>query len=317
MLPTSKILGVFNWCLCFLAISIYVLIFVLAIKAHRSVRDIALLLTYNTCFAAFCTCAASAIMIASNLFTGFLVSNMTFCYVWGLFYDICECSVYFSYCLQGFYRLCRVVFYKKKFLVSHYLYIVLIICQWTLVLILLVPPIFIKWYARLSTEYYCLIPYTYIGPEVYHILVLYLIPLGCLGTVYVWITTNIRNISRTPNLAIEAIQRQRNQRDLVVIKRILFLLSILIVLRFPTVIFMVYGIVVGSLYPLTYAIVGITTSMCLIVIGFITIKTTTELEKQFLSFFTNRNNRVMTGPIPRNIFNRTNAAACIRTTSNG
>jgi hypothetical protein len=172
--------------------------------------------------------------------------------------------------------------------------------QWLLILILLLPPIFVNWYTRLSTENYCLIPYTYIGPETYHILLLYLIPLLCLTTIYIWITRYMRSVTRTPTLMIAAAQRVRNQRDLTVIKRILMLISILIVLRFPTIIFMIYGAINGSLYPLTYGIVGLITSMCLILIGIITINITSQLRKQVLNIFFQQNNRIQTEPIPLN-----------------
>jgi hypothetical protein len=240
-------------------------------------------------------------MTSSNLFSGFLLNNMTFCKTWGLFYDIFECSVYYSYCLQSFYRLFRIVYYKKRFLLSYSLYIILIIGQWLLVLALLLPPIFVNWYARLPTETYCLIPYTYIGPEIYHILLLYLVPLFCLTIIYIRITRYMRSISRAPTLLIVASQRLRNQRDLTVIKRILILISILIILRFPTIIFMSHGAIVGSLYPLTYSIVGVITSICLILIGIITINITSQLRKQVLNLFFNGNNRIQNEPIPLNI----------------
>jgi hypothetical protein len=228
---------------------------------------------------------------------------MKFCYTWGLFYDIFECSIYYSYCLQAIYRLCRIVFYKKKFLLSYSLYVILILGQWLLILILLLPPVFVNWYARLPTEKYCLIPYTYIGPETYHIVLLYLIPLLCLATVYIWITKYMRSVTHTPALMIAAARRVRNQRDLTVIKRILMLISILIVLRFPTVIFMIHGAITGSLYPLTYGIVGIITSACLILIGLITIHITSPLRKHVLNIFLRQNNRVHTEPIALNRLN--------------
>ncbi len=300
MLSTGIILGITNWCLIYTAIVIYFLIFFCLFKSRRELRDVALLLTAHTCVSAFLVCVTSCVMVSSNLFSGFLLNNMKFCYAWGLFYDIFECSIYYSYCLQAIYRLCRIVFYKKKFLVSHSLYVILIMGQWLLILILLLPPIFVNWYTRLSTENYCLIPYTYIGPETYHILLLYLIPLLCLTTIYIWITRYMRSVTRTPTLMIAAAQRVRNQRDLTVIKRILMLISILIVLRFPTIIFMIYGAINGSLYPLTYGIVGLITSMCLILIGIITINITSQLRKQVLNIFFQQNNRIQTEPIPLN-----------------
>ena len=303
MLSTGIILGITNWCLVYIAILIYLLIFFIVLKSRRELRDVSLLLTCNTAVSAFLTCSTSCVMISSDLFTGFLTYNMNFCIAWGLLYDMFECSIYFSYCLQSIYRLCRVVFYKKRFLLSHSLYIILIIGQWLLTLILLLPPVFVNWYVRLPTDNFCLVPYTYLGPEMYHILILYLVPLICLAVVYMWITTYMRNISQTSMLVVVAIQRQRNQRDLAVIKRILLLLSVLIVLRFPTVIFMIYAVVTGSLYPLTYGIVGIITTVCMIFIGIITINITPQLQKPIYRFFGLHSNRIETGAMPLNQLN--------------
>ena len=303
MLPTAKILAITNWCLVYIAILIYLVIFVCLFKLRRELRNIALLLTCHTCLSAFLVCLTVVMMVSSNLFSGFLLYNMKFCNAWGLFYDIFECGIYYSYCLQAIYRLCRIVFYKKRYLLSYSLYLILILVQWLIILTLLLPPVFVNWYTRLPTETFCLIPYTYIGPEVYHILLLYLILLICLATIYIWITRYMRGVSQAPALAIGAAQRVRNQRDLTVIKRILMLISILIVLRFPTIIFMTYGAIVGSLYEFTYGIVGLITSVCLIFIGIITIYITSQLRDQILHIIGHENNRVHTGAIPPNAMN--------------
>ena len=314
MVGPATILGIFNWCLVFIAIFIYAFIFYLMYRCSRETRDISLLLTLNTCAAALLTCLTVCVMISSNLVGPFLIQNMSFCFTWGLFYDVFECSIYHSYCLQAFYRLCRVVFYKQKYLVSTSIYIILIICQWSWILVLLIPPVFINWYARLPTENYCLIPYTYVGAEIYHILILYLIPLSCIGVTYLWITLYMRETTRASTVVLAAVQRQRNQRDLTVIKRIIMLVSILVVLRFPTIIFVVYGVISGSLFSLTYPIVGVITSGCLIFIGLITIYVTTQLRKQFVDLFIQRNNRVENGPLRSNLPIHTIAALAVRPT---
>lgn len=305
MLQPGLILAVLNGSLIFVAIFLYLLIFLMVYRSRRELKDISLLLTCNTCLAALLTCLTVAVMISSNLFTGFLLVDMKFCFGWGLFYDIFECSIYHSYCLQAFYRLCRVVFYKKKFLLSYNLYLILIFVQWSWIFVLLIPPVFVNWYARLPTENYCLVPYTYIVAEVYHILVLYLVPLLCIGVTYFSITSFMRRTNRASTLVIAAVQRQRNQRDLTVIKRIIMLVSILVTLRFPTIIFLIHGLISGGLYPLTYGVVGVITSVCLIFIGLITIYITTQLRKQWNDFFfffqgnNNNNNRIQAGPIQR------------------
>jgi hypothetical protein len=61
---------------------------------------------------------------------------------------------------------------------------------------------------------------------------------------------------------------------------------------------MAHGAVTGSLYPLTYGIVGLITSVCLILIGLITVNITSQLRKQVLNLFHGQNNRVETAPVP-------------------
>jgi hypothetical protein len=230
-------------------------------------------------------------MTSSNLFGGYLMRNLTFCYIWGFLYDFLECAIYYSYCIQSLYRLCRVVFYKKKFLISFSIYTKLCIGQWLFTIVLLLPTVFL-YYIRLPTETFCLVPYTDIHGQIYLIIALYLVPLVSITVVYIWITTFIRKTSRISTAIILTQQRQRNLRDLAVIKRIVIIISVLVVLRFPTIIFIIYGLIVGELYPLTYAIVGLITSICLILIGIITIHTTPLIRNNIFNVLHMNENQV-------------------------
>jgi len=294
MATVGTILGILNWGLNFIAILIFISIAFTAIKYRCDRRDIALILTYNTCSAALLACLAVCIMTTSNLSTGFLTYNLNFCCIWGLFYDIFECSIYHSYYLQAFYRLCRVVFYKKKSLLSYSLFIMLIIGQWSLTIIILLPPIFLNWYVRLPTEQYCLVPYTDLGAELYHIIILYTIPLISISITYLWITRFIRNSSTDASTMLAVNLRQRNLRDLTVLKRIVVLISILVALRFPTIIFMIYAVIGGHLYPLTFGIVGLITSVCMIFIGLMMIHITPHLRNNLFFYTIYGTNRVHT-----------------------
>jgi hypothetical protein len=294
MAMIGTILGITNWCINFIAILIFLSINITCIKYRRELRDISLILTYNTCLAGLLACLAVCVMTSSNLSNGFLTFNLDFCCIWGLLYDICQCSIYHSYYLQAFYRLCRVVFYKKKSLLSYSLFIMLIIGQWSITIFILLPPIFLKWYVHLPTDEYCLVPYTDLLAESYHISTIYMIPLVCITTVYIWITMFIRRSSRTRLVILAANQQQRNLRDLTVIKRIIILISILVALRFPTVIFMIYAVTVGHLYPFTFAIVGLITAVCMIFIGLMMIHITPQLRNKLVGRLIYRDNRVHT-----------------------
>ncbi len=314
MFTTAILFGIVNYCLLYLSIFVFIFIFVIIYFCRRELHDISFLLTCNTCLSGLLTCIAACIMTSSNLFNGFLVTNLDFGCIWGLFYDISQCTIYHSYYLHSFYRLCRVVFYKKKYLVSYSLYKILIIVEWLTVVVLLLPPLFLNWYAHLPTENYCLIPYTYVGPEIYHILVLYAIPLTVIIIIYIRISIFIRDSSRRTVIIIAASRRQRNQRDLTILKRVVVIVSILIVLRFPTIIFLIYGIIVGDLFPLTYSIVGLITAACLIMIGLITISITPQLRKTTIRFFKCHNNRIDEQPRLLTQLNLTNPQVNIGTT---
>jgi hypothetical protein len=170
----------------------------------------------------------------------------------------------------------------------------LIIGQWSFTVLILLPPIFLKWYTRLPTEEYCLVPYTNLLAESYHITMIYIIPLTCIITVYIWITMFIRHSSRTAVVVLATNQRQRNLRDLTIIKRIVILISVLVALRFPTIIFMIYAAIVGHLYPYTFSIVGLITSACMIFIGLMMIHITPQLREKLFPFLIYRDNRIHT-----------------------
>ncbi|CAF1084821.1 unnamed protein product [Adineta steineri] len=289
MLTASLIFGITNWSLALISIIIFFFIFIIFAQIIREERasDVSIILVLNTCFASVLTSFAVVVMVSSNIFSPFLLINPSFCNVFGLLYDIFECSIYYSYCLQAFYRLCRVIYYKKKILLSYDLYKVLVLVQWLVTIILILPTYFFKWYIHLPTEKYCLIPYTNIIGSIYLIIFLYSIPLFTIIMVYVLITRHIRS----PNI-IRMQERQRNLRDLTVIKRIIICVLMLVVLRFPTIIFIIYGVVNGELFFLTYAIVGFVTGICLILIGLITIITTNKIKKSIMNFFNYNTNQI-------------------------
>jgi hypothetical protein len=285
MLLVATVIGIINWCLTVISIIIFLFIFIIYIKMIKEGgdNDVSIRLTMNTCLAAFSTSITVITMVSSNLFNGFLLFNMNFCYVWGLFYDIFECSIYYSYCLQAFYRLFRVIYYKKKFLASFKLYKMLILFQWFLSIILILITLFLKWYIHLPGEKYCLIPYTNLTGSIYLIVILYSIPLITIIIIYILITKHIRSSTSTTIIRIR--ERERNLRDLTVIKRIILSVCMLIILRFPTIIFILFGVINGYLYSLTYAIVGFVTAICLVLIGLIVISSTNQFKNYLFRYF--------------------------------
>ncbi|CAF0745894.1 unnamed protein product [Adineta steineri] len=281
MFISSLIFGMMNWSLALISISIFVFIFCIFIQIIHEDKsnDPSTLLILNTCFSAFLTSLIVIIMISSNLFYEFLLIDLNICYICGLLYDIFECSIYYSFCLRAFYRLVRVIYFNKRILSSYNLYKILVLTQWLLTISLILPIYFLKWYTYLPTENYCLIPYTNIFGSVYLIMFLYSIPLVTIIIIYILITHHIRS----PTI-IRIQERRRNLRDLTVIKRIIICVLMLVILRFPTIIFIIAGLINGDLFFLTYPIVGFVTTTCLILIGLSTILGTNKIKRNLLKY---------------------------------
>ncbi|CAF1443184.1 unnamed protein product [Didymodactylos carnosus] len=251
-------LCIITFCNILIATLLFLFIFLIVyINRRQFQQDISILLTMNTCLASFLTCFAVIIMTLSNLFGSFLIVKMKFCYVWGLFYDIFECSIYHSYTLQAFFRLCRVIFYKKKHLLKYRLYIRLIGAQWMLSFLFLLPAILLKHYTQLPNQKYCLIAYTNVPIQIYVIFMIYTIPLISILTTYLCITFYIRRTSTATTIATITRRQQQNLRDLVVLRQIVLLITVLVILRFPTVIFIVDAAITHHLYKLTYEFVAL------------------------------------------------------------
>ncbi|CAF0930992.1 unnamed protein product [Adineta steineri] len=282
MFISSLIFGMMTWSLALISIGIFVFIFCIFIQIIHEDKsnDPSTLLILNTCFSAFLTSLIVIIMISSNLFYEFLLININICYICGLLYDTFECSIYYSFCLRAFYRLVRVFYFNRRIFSSYNLYKYLVLTQWLLTISLILPAYFFKWYIHLPTEKYCLIPYTNITGSIYLLIFLYSIPLVTITIIYILITHHIRS----PTI-IRIQERRRNLRDLTVIKRIIICVLMLVTLRFPTIMFIIVGLINGDLFFLTYPIVGFVTAICLILIGSSTILGTNKIKKNLLRYF--------------------------------
>ncbi|CAF1216102.1 unnamed protein product [Adineta steineri] len=95
--------------------------------------------------------------------------------------------------------------------------------------------------------------------------------------IYILITRHIRS----PTI-IRIQERQRNLRDLTAIKRIIVCVLMLVILCFPTIIFVIFDLINGDLNYLTCPIVGSVTAICLILIGLLSILATNKIKKSFL-----------------------------------
>jgi hypothetical protein len=144
--------------------------------------------------------------------------------------------LYTSYCLQAYYRLRQVIFYKHR--CSYRKFVLMIFIQWFFSFLLVLPMYLTNAFVYIPTEFFCPIPFTrplsvaYIAVTVYGVFLIIFI------TIYLWI---YMYVSRTTSITIQ--RRRIIDRQFIMLKRIIL----------PTFTLMFLGIVYLFLFFQTIA----------------------------------------------------------------
>ncbi len=276
-----------------LTIFICLSVFFLIIFFHRQSLSVPLLLASHTCS----TLCISAFMLAGMAkaslfgFIGIVLEQhgeTNWCRWRGFFIHGFLCALYDSYILQAGYRLCRVVFYRRKRLYSFPLYSLLIPIE-SLFGVVSISPVLLRGdVIYLSTEYYCQTPFTNIPAITYIALRLFFLPILFITLVYIYLLKHVR---RTNSLSMTMNEKRRRRskqdtRDLIVIGRLLGMLGILILLGLPSIVFLGILIVTGHLIAVTYRIGWLSVSFSLVFLAYMLIQLTHPLKKTVKRLFT-------------------------------
>ncbi|CAF1175096.1 unnamed protein product [Adineta steineri] len=290
-----------------LTILICLFILILIVKFHRKSRSVPLLLAGHTCS----TLLISAFMLASmatvSLF-GYMGipleqhANTIWCRWRGFFIHGFLCALYDSYILQAAYRLCRVVFYRRKHLHSFPLYSLLVPTESLFGVVSISPVLLRDDVIYLPNEFYCQTPFTNIPAITYIAIRLFLLPLLFIALVYVCLLRHVRrrnssSTTTTTTMSNSNCRRtKQNTRDLIVIRRLLLMLGVLILLGLPSIIFLSILIITGYHIPVTYRIGWLSVSFSLVFLAYMLIQLTSPLRKTVRRIFRrdspdrNRNN---------------------------
>ncbi|CAF3636534.1 unnamed protein product [Rotaria sp. Silwood1] len=269
-----------------LTILICSLIFLLIIISHRRSRSVPVLLAGNTCSTLFISAFMLASMANASLFGYMNIvleqhNNTIWCRLRGFFIHGFLCALYDSYILQATYRLCRVVFYRHKQLHSFPLYSILVPIE-SLFGIVSISPVLLRGdVIYLRSEYYCQTPFTNISAITYIAIRLFLLPILFITLIYLCLLKYVRQ-SNLSSITINDNHQRRskqNKRDLIVIRRILLMLSILILLGLPSMIFLTIFMFTGHLIYVTYRIGWLSVSFSLIFLAYMLIRLTDPLKK--------------------------------------
>ncbi|CAF0723875.1 unnamed protein product [Adineta steineri] len=159
---------------------------------------------------------------------------------------------------QAFYRLIRIVYSQNRWFQSLKLYmilpfieIIIIICILLCVLIPLNAVIY------LQNNSFCYVTFTNIPGILWAAFVAYVCPFCCLLFIYLHITRFIHQQGNIQTLII----KQRQARDLLIIRRILIIVNLLFILALPGMTLIFMFIITGEEHPLLARITFFTVSI--------------------------------------------------------
>jgi uncharacterized BrkB/YihY/UPF0761 family membrane protein len=112
---------------------------------------------------------------------------------------------------------------------------------------------------------------------------LFLLPILCIAVIYICLLNYV--CQRNTLSKIYRRRSKQRQRNLIVIRRILLMLTILILLGLPSMIFLIIFIFTGHLVSITYRIGWLSVSFSLVFLAYMIIQLTRPLRKTMRRIF--------------------------------
>ncbi|CAF1290634.1 unnamed protein product [Adineta steineri] len=187
-------------------------------------------------------------------------------------------TLYWGFVNQAIFRLCRIVYSTHRWLQHFWLYIIIPPIEFILSCALLCPLLFWHHIVYLPQEYYCYVPYTNILGILWVILNAYGNPFLLLLVIYLRITIFLRRqpINQT------RVVKKRQERDLLVIRRIFIAVGLLLTLGMPSVILLVMYLITGEKSPLFFRIEWLSVSVSMIGLSVVLVLFTPQLKSIIL-----------------------------------
>ncbi|CAF1029813.1 unnamed protein product [Adineta steineri] len=210
------------------------------IKFKNSPHRVALLLTANIYFAILFSCVLLLKeyihVLSGHVYSMNSFNNGIYCQLRAYFLWSSNCTIYYSNTLQSIYRLCRVIFYRKQSLQSFQLYQILILIQWILCFLVMIPGLLLGNFKYLKDDYLCQIDYTSLQDICMNGILAYAIPLYTTIGCYLYTLRKMRRGNNRLILTMTQIQQISARRDLIVLSRICTLLGLLLTISIPAMI---------------------------------------------------------------------------------
>ncbi|CAF4107867.1 unnamed protein product [Adineta steineri] len=180
--------------------------------------------------------------------TGYLYPNSSFDNLWcrtkGYILYICGYSFFHSFSLQAIYRICRILYPIQTKRQPFNLYAIIFLGQWIFSAIELLPSLLIGDIEYLENDFHCQVAPTNMRSSLTVCLIGFLAPFTIILYCYGYTIYYVRKHNST---IITIKQRTILRRDLIILKRIILLLTVLTSSAVPHVAFPIIYIMIGSL----------------------------------------------------------------------
>ncbi|CAF0760033.1 unnamed protein product [Adineta ricciae] len=191
--------------------------------------------------------------------------------------SIC-CATYNSFVIQALYRLFRIVYHNYQRVQLYWFYLIITPIQLAAGFLFMSPVVIWHGITYVPNDYYCMIQFTNFRVTMWSSFNAYGIPIVCLLMIYTRITLFIRNHSAHQT----SIVKQRQNRDLVAVQRIIVSVGILLTLGLPTVIFLFILLITNFEHPLLNRTMWLDLEVSMVILSVGMVWMTPQLKNIFL-----------------------------------
>ena len=173
------------------------------------------------------------------------------CYLRAYFIHVSVWLLFYSYVLQAIFRFFRVIFYQRKQWQTRRFMLRFVVIQWLIGFLCILPFLLLNYFQYIPDYYYCELLFTDIKGLVVIGVITYNIPMLIMTLLYTYI---LHFMKKTKTQSVFQNRHQANQRDLVVVRRILIQSGILMTLGLPATGFFYEYIATGYVSRIAYRV---------------------------------------------------------------
>ncbi|CAF0760068.1 unnamed protein product [Adineta ricciae] len=205
-------------------------------------------------------------------------TNRSLCILKGYSIASICCATYSSFIIQALYRLFRIVYHNYRRVQLYWFYLIITPIQLAAGFLFMSPVVIWHGITYIPNDYYCYFEFTNFRATVWSASNAYGIPIVCLLMIYTRITLFIRNHSaRQTNIV-----KQRQNRDLVAVQRIIVSVGILLTLGLPTLILFFILLITNFEQPLFHRTMWLDVEVTMAILSVGTVWMTPQLKNIFL-----------------------------------